>query len=179
MDKIWPSPVSSLPRINNFEPQAKHTSFSYWISKTSVANPAFQLNSDPDPGFWWPNIEEKKYNWKKIYFLIKNCSLSLGLYKGRPSYRISLQTTKENIKDFKKWNLLTFYIFVGHFALLDLNRDCESRSRTPLNPDPQHCRYVLGKRFGQVFLIGLAAEFSRQFYKKYHLYVITDESGSF
>jgi hypothetical protein len=36
-----------------------------------------------------------------------------GLYKGHPSYRRSLQLSKENIQHFKKWNLLTFFFFMG------------------------------------------------------------------
>jgi len=48
--------------------------------------------------------------WSKIAI-----HLSLGLRKGRPSYRWSLQPAKENIQHFKTWNSLTFSIFVGHF----------------------------------------------------------------
>jgi hypothetical protein len=42
--------------------------------------------------------------------------LSLGLHKGRPSYRRTLQPTKEKIHHLKKWNLLIFSSFVGHFC---------------------------------------------------------------
>jgi hypothetical protein len=42
--------------------------------------------------------------------------LSLGLHEGHPSYRRSLQSSKENIQHYKKLNLLTFSIFVGHFC---------------------------------------------------------------
>jgi hypothetical protein len=42
---------------------------------------------------------------------------SLGLHKGRPSYRRSLQPSKENIQHFKIWKFCTFfYFFVGHFC---------------------------------------------------------------
>ncbi len=34
--------------------------------------------------------------------------LSLGLHKGRPSYRRSLRLSKENIQHFKTWNFLIF-----------------------------------------------------------------------
>ncbi len=55
-------------------------------------------------------------NWKKwklkkffLFFWSKIAIyLSLGLYKGRPSYRRSLQPSKENIQQFKTWNLFTF-----------------------------------------------------------------------
>jgi len=42
--------------------------------------------------------------------------LSLNLHEGRPSYRKSLQPSKENIQHLKTWNFLTFFsIFEGHF----------------------------------------------------------------
>ncbi len=47
-------------------------------------------------------------NWIQV---IKNFNL---LIPKPPRYRRSLQLSKENIQDFKKWNLLTFYIFVAH-----------------------------------------------------------------
>jgi hypothetical protein len=52
--------------------------------------------------------ENKKYSWENskiaIYFL-------LGLYKGCPSYRKSLQPSNENIHDFS-----CFHFFFGHFS---------------------------------------------------------------
>ncbi len=78
----------------------------------------FRLNVDPDPGFWWPKIKKnlqlkKKLNnfWSKIAIY-----LSLGLHKGLPNYRRSLQPSKENIQHIKTWNFLIFSIFVGHFC---------------------------------------------------------------
>ncbi len=41
--------------------------------------------------------------------------LSLGLHKGRPSYKRSLQLSKENIQHFKTWNFLNFFYFCGSF----------------------------------------------------------------
>ncbi len=70
-------------------------------------------------------IRTKNYRRKKnlLFFFIKNGNyLSLGLHNGRPSFRRSLQPSKENIQHFKTWNLLTFSIFVGHFS----------------DPDPKH-----------------------------------------
>ncbi len=74
----------------------------------------FMLNTDPDPGVWWP---KKKITAKKINFiLIKSYSLPLRLQKGRQSYR-SLHPSKEKIqKHFKTWNFLIFFTFVGHFC---------------------------------------------------------------
>ncbi len=51
--------------------------------------------------------------------------LSLGLHKGCPSYRRSLQPSKEKIQHCKKWNLLTVLNFCRSFFAV-------------LNPDPQH-----------------------------------------
>ncbi len=58
--------------------------------------------------------------------------LSLGFRKGRPSYRRSLQPSKENIQHLKTWNFLTFSIFVGYFF------PPEPDPLTWLNPDPKH-----------------------------------------
>ncbi len=78
-------------------------------------DPAFQVNpnpdTDPDPGFWWPKIEEKFLN-------------------GRPSYRRSLQPPEENNQHFKKWNCLTFSIFVGRF--------CPHGTGSSPDPEPHH-----------------------------------------
>ncbi len=79
---------------------------------------AFQVNPDPDPGFWWSKIEEKNIVeifknlcWSKIAIY-----LSQGLHNGRPSYRRSLQPSKENIQHFKKWNFFIFFTFVVNFC---------------------------------------------------------------
>jgi hypothetical protein len=60
-------------------------------------DPAFRLNTDPDPiririqGFKDQKFK-KKLQLKKIHFFGSKTTiyLSLGLYKERPSYRISL-----------------------------------------------------------------------------------------
>ncbi len=57
----------------------------------------------------------KLYIWKNflIFFWSKIAIyLSLGLHKGRPSYRGSLQPLKENIQLFKAWN---FSIFIKNY----------------------------------------------------------------
>ncbi len=100
-----------------------------------------------DPGFWWPKIEEKI----QLKFLSFFQTLqSLGLHIGRPSYRRRLQPSKENIQYLKKWNLLTFLLFLWViFAHLDLdhiaNPDPDLDPETPLNPDPQQCGSQLSK----------------------------------
>ena len=73
---------------------------------------------------------KKNYSWKKfvICFWSKTTVyLSLGLHKGRPSCKRSLQLSKENIQHFKTWNFLIFLLLWIIFALPDpltrLNRD--------------------------------------------------------
>ncbi len=74
---------------------------------------------DPWPGsrVWWPKIEKNLE--LEIYFLffwsIIAIYLSLGLHKGHPSYRRSLQPSKENIQYLKTWKFLTFFYFCGSF----------------------------------------------------------------
>ncbi len=60
----------------------------------------------------------KNFRQKEKTIWIKNYNLqylSLGLHKERPSYRRSLQLSKENIQPFKTWNLKKIF-FVGHFC---------------------------------------------------------------
>ncbi len=55
---------------------------------------------------------------KKIKFLLDKKTtiyLSLGFHKGRPSYKRSLQLSKENIHHFKTWNFLIYSYFCGSF----------------------------------------------------------------
>jgi hypothetical protein len=84
-----------------------------------------RMNTDLDPGFLWPKIEKNlRLNIFLLFFWSKiGIYLSLGLHKGRPSFRRSLQPSKENIQHFKTWNLLTFFIFL--WVIFSL-----------LNPDP-------------------------------------------
>jgi hypothetical protein len=78
-----------------------------------------------------------------FFLLIKNCNLLIPrLHKGRPSYRNSLQPSKENIPHFKKFNLLTFSIFVDHFCPPGYRLQIRIRIQAPPlipDPDPQHC----------------------------------------
>ncbi len=77
-------------------------------------------------------------NWKKItaekffFWLKTTIYLSLGLHKELPSYRRSLQLSKENIQHFKTWNFKFFLLLRVIFALLDPDPDPLTR----LNPDP-------------------------------------------
>jgi hypothetical protein len=58
----------------------------------------------------------KKYTAENFFKSKTTISLSLGLHKGRPSYKRSLQLSKENIQHLKTWNLKKFSTFVGHFC---------------------------------------------------------------
>ncbi len=40
---------------------------------------AFQVNLDPDPGFWWPKIEEEK-NTAKIFYIFFWSKIVINLY---------------------------------------------------------------------------------------------------
>ncbi len=68
--------------------------------------------SNPDPGFWWPKTEEKKYN-RKFFNIFFWSQIAIYL---RPSYRRSLHPSKQNIQYFKKWNFLIFSMSVGNFC---------------------------------------------------------------
>jgi hypothetical protein len=99
--------------------------------------PVFQVNPDSDtvpdqdPGFFDDQKLKKKNKgtaenffylvWSKIAIYV-----FLGLHKGRPGYRRSLQPSKENIQ----------YRYCVIFALLDPDTD----PGTLLNPDPIRIR---------------------------------------
>ncbi len=75
--------------------------FSSWINP-SVPDPD-SLSLDPDPTFSAEKFITKIKAEKRNFILVclnKSCSLlnPLGLHKGRPSYRRSLQPSKENIQ---------------------------------------------------------------------------------
>jgi hypothetical protein len=85
-------------------------SISYLTIKTSVSDPD-SLRPDPDPAFFAEYRSGsrvlmtktlKKFTAEKKFdiFFIK-IAISLGLHKGRPSYRRSFQPSTENIQHFK------------------------------------------------------------------------------
>ncbi len=76
--------------------------------------------------------------WSKIAIY-----LSLGLHKGRTSYRRSLQSSKENIQHFKTWKFFTFFYFCGSFLpswirirIRNLNVDLDPDPASQINADP-------------------------------------------
>ncbi len=93
-----------------------------------------ETNPDPDPiriqGFNDQKLK-KNYSWKKIKFIFPKTAiyLSLGLHKVCPSYRRSLQLSKEAIQHFKTWTFTNFFLLLWViFALLDPNPDPDSES---------------------------------------------------
>ncbi len=69
---------------------------------------------------------QRKNTLQNIYISKIAIYLSLDLHKGRPTYRKTLQPSKESIQHFKAYILKFFSIFVGSFSLLDPD------------PDPKH-----------------------------------------
>ncbi len=102
------------------------TLFRIWIHwfQIRIRIQLYRLNTDPDPGFWWPTTEISLQ--LKIFLNKIAIYLSLGPHKGLPSYRRSLQPSKENIQDYKTWNL-NFFLF-------------STDPMTCLNPDPIRIR---------------------------------------
>ncbi len=87
---------------------------------------------------------KKNYSWKNflIFFGSKiTIYLFLGLYKERPSYRRSLQISKEAIQHFKTLNLKKKFYFCGSFCPPGSGSTdpIESRSNPEpdTDPDPQ------------------------------------------
>jgi hypothetical protein len=78
-----------------------------------VADPySFDTDPDPNPAFsaeyrsgsrGFDDQKLKKFTAEKNFFISKT-TIYLGLYKGRPSYKISLQLSKKNIQYFKTCN---------------------------------------------------------------------------
>jgi hypothetical protein len=82
----------------------------FFLTGSRVVDPD-SLNPDPDPdpdpiqiqGFYDKKLKKKTPKISFIFFLLNIAIyLSLCLHKGRPSYRRSLQSSKENIKQYFK-----------------------------------------------------------------------------
>ena len=82
---------------------------------TRVADP-HSFHPDPDPiriqGFNDKKLKKKKLQLKNFFFASKT-TISLSLHKERPSYRRSLQLSKEPIQHFKTWTEKKIYFFLG------------------------------------------------------------------
>ncbi len=121
----------------------------HWFNADPDTDPdlAFFLIADPDPGsgsrLLWSKIDKKLLLKKKLNFFGSKTTicLSLGLHKGRPSYRRSLQPSKENIQYWKTWKFWIFFSFCGSFLpswirirIHNLNADPDPA--TQINADP-------------------------------------------
>ncbi len=109
---------------------------------SSESGSEYGSGSNLDQRFWWPKSEEEK-NTAEISFSFFDQNytlLSLGLHKGRPSYRRSLPPSKEYIQYLKFINL--FSIFVGHLwppgSEYGSRDPTESGSNPDTDPDPKH-----------------------------------------
>ncbi len=90
--------------------------------ETSVSDPYqyFMLNTHPDTGFWWSKIG-KNLQLKIFFYLLLSKTtiyLSLGIHKGRPSYRRSLQASalKREHSALQNMKFHKFFLFLGHFC---------------------------------------------------------------
>ena len=80
--------------------------------------------------------------WKKIQ--LEKIYLFLGLHKGRPSCRKSLQPSKGNIPALKVMNLLNFTYFSGSFLSSWIRiANLDPAQRTPMNPDTGYGSTIL------------------------------------
>ncbi len=90
---------------------------------TSVVDP-HSLNSDPDPGFWWPKTEEENYSW--------NFSSSFFDQKWQFTYPLaSLNDVQATVEVFKREHPAP----CGSF--------CPPGSGSNLDPDQQHCFFAI------------------------------------
>ncbi len=123
----------------------------HWFNADSDPDPAFFLIADPDPGF--DDLKWKKLQMIKNYIFFGSKTtiyLSLGLHKGRPSNRRSLQPLKENIQHFKTWKFCTFFYFCASFLpswirirISNLNADPDPDPATQINADPDPKPWIL------------------------------------
>ncbi len=90
-----------------------------------------------------PKKDLKNYSWIKnsiFFFSFNSIYLSLGLHKGRPSYRRRPPVLKREHPSLKNIKFLNFFLFLwAIFALLDPD------PLTWLNPDPKHWLWRLGR----------------------------------
>jgi hypothetical protein len=93
----------------------------------------FYRSGSGSSAFMTKNLK-KNYSWIFFFFFFSKTAiyLSLGLHKVCPSYRRSLQLSKEAIQHFKTWTFTNFFLLLWViFALLDPDPDSESGSTDP------------------------------------------------
>ncbi len=97
-----------------------------------------ESGSNPDPGFWWPKIEEKNTAEKFYLFLLKNCNLLIPWPLQRAS-KLQEKPSAPKHPVLQKTKSIYFFLFLlVTFALLDPDPDTEPV--TPLNPSPIRIR---------------------------------------
>jgi hypothetical protein len=124
---LWNSsrPVSGI-RICSTDPDSHQIVCIHNIAWSTRRIPVKFSVSDPDSPS--PDPHPAFFD-QKLQFTY----LSLGLHKGSPSYRKSLQPSpQENIQCFRTWNFLTFLFLWVIFALLDPDPDSKSGSIDPI-----------------------------------------------
>jgi hypothetical protein len=103
-------PVQQVPYLFIVWHHPFNAGFRIRIHLIRIQRLRLETNPDPDPiriqGF--PKIEKKLQLKKKLNFFF-NCNLVC------PSYRRSLQLTKEAIQHFKTWTLKKIFYFCGSF----------------------------------------------------------------
>ncbi len=138
MNTLWILPYSFVcvhtPVIHQQEMLFVSIFWRCYITVDSrVAEPHW-FNADPDPAFFlivirnldldsgsgFDDLKLKKiYSWKFLFLFSWSkiaIYLSLGLYKGRPSCRRSLQPSKRTSSTSTHNHTVLFSIFVGHFC---------------------------------------------------------------
>ncbi len=94
-------------------------------------------------GFKDQKLEKSTAEKKKIFLSKTTIYLSLGLHKESPSYRRSLQLSKEAIQHFKTWTFQKNFYFCGSFLPSWIRIRIPNTDQDPLtrlNPDPIRIR---------------------------------------
>ncbi len=133
-----------------------------WVFLSLVSSVSDPCSFDTDPDLGWIPIrfriqgfDDQKFKYLqlekiKLFLRIKNYFyLSQGLYKGRSSYRRSLQPSKENIQHFKTWNFLNFFLLLW---VIFCPPGSGNGSTDLIEPDPNTARIpVLRMAYRSIF----------------------------
>ncbi len=123
----WPSSVlaSSLNQAFLHQPSSYQGCGSAFISSGSGSSILGWIPIRIQ-GFNGQKLRKKITAEKNYFFFCSNCNyVFLGLHKVRPSYRRSLQLSKEAIQHFKTWTLrnpASYYIVTVHRLFISLGK---------------------------------------------------------
>ncbi len=132
--------VLSIPHLGNMLCGIKSKYFVCGSPVWKLGVPNRVSNPYPDP-IRIQGLNDQKLG--KIYSKKNNLTiyLTLGLHKGSPSYKRSLQLSKENIQHFKTWNFLIFSYFcrslLPSWIRIRIQQLKLMRIHADLDPDPQ------------------------------------------